>query len=292
MNIKKTLWYQGVRDTVHAYRDLTSGFLKYARLGLARKLISVPTREITDEFAFSLAPEGWNYYCALVAEYQKRPDINLEETTYYKFFQHELVNAVRNLDDVLYLHDSEKRTQPGRFKFFLGTYPWGGLTQADSLVGGTPFGWYYDSITGKMTRDLWGYKQTLWYKPNERYTLGFEWNYTLQNYFTLKTGYRPVLYGSFPCATLLIRRNGEMRAVMGDGHHRLAVLSCLGYKQIIVHVVHTIKEAEVDQWYYVKRGQCSREQAIGVFNTFFELNGRERLIHLGIDSSMSGSVRD
>jgi len=284
MNIKETLWYQGLRDTVHGYRDLTSAVLKYTKLALTGRLISVPTRVITDEFGFSIAPDGWNYYCALIAEYEKQPGICLEETTFYRFFQHQQVNAVRNLDEVLYLHDPKKRTRGDRFKFFLGTYPWGGLTQADSLVGGTPFGWYYDSITGKMTRDLWGYKQTLWYKPDERYTLAFEWNYTLQNYFALKSGYRPLLYGSFPCATLLVRHNGEMRAVMGDGHHRLAVLSHLGYKQVIVNVVHVVKEADLDQWYYVKRGQCSRGQAIEIFNAFFELNGRERFIYLGLDS--------
>jgi hypothetical protein len=284
MNIKETLLYQGLRDAVHAYREVTSSTLKYSRLALGGKLISLPTRVITDEFGFSLAQDGWNYYCDLVAEYERRPDISLEKTRFYRFFQDEQVNAVRNLDDVLYLHDPERRSNSKRFRFYLGTYPWGGLTQADSVVGGTPFGWYYDSVTGKMTRDLWGYKQTLWYKPDDRYTLGFEWNYTLQNYFSIKAGYRPLLFGSFPCATLLIRRDGEIRAIMGDGHHRLAVLSYLRFKRIMVNVVHVIKEAEVDQWYYVKHGQCDQEQAIEIFNAFFELNGRERLLHLGLHS--------
>jgi hypothetical protein len=286
MKVRETLLYQYLHGVARSYRDLTINILKYSKLALTGKLISLPTRVVTDEFGFSLAPEGWNYYCALVAECEKQPDVRLEETTFYRFFQHQQVNAIRGLDDVLYLHDPEKRSNPKRFKFYLGTYPWGGLTETDSLTGGTPFGWYYDSVSGKMTRDLWGYKQTLWYKPDERYTLVYEWNYTLHNYFAIRGGYRPHLYGSFPCVTLLVRRDGEKRAIMGDGHHRLAILSHFGHTQVAVHVVHVVKEGDVDQWYYVKRGMCSQEQALELFNAFFQLNGRERLTYLGLQSSM------
>ena len=86
--------------------------------------------------------------------------------------------------------------------------------------------------------------------------------------------------------TLLIRRNGEMRGVMGNGHHRLAILAHLGRNKVTVTLpsdwAGVVRETEVDQWYYVKNGSCSRERALEIFYAFFELNGRERIEDLGL----------
>ena len=43
-----------------------------------------------------------------------------------------------------------------------------------------------------------------------------------------------------------------------------------------------VREEEVDKWYYVKRGLCSPEQALEIFDTFFELDGSERLAALDL----------
>jgi hypothetical protein len=107
---------------------------------------------------------------------------------------------------------------------------------------------------------------------------------------------------------LLLRRDGAIRAVRYNGQHRLAVLSHLGHATVtaivptaqsisrslsewpslssLPKVVHDreviVRENEVDDWYYVKQGLCSREKALDIFHAFFELNGRERIRFLGL----------
>jgi hypothetical protein len=267
---------------VLAYRSwqgLANG-IKCSSLALMGKLIKLPMKLITDEFAFSLAPEGWNSYCALLAEYEQNPEIELEQTTFFRFFNDEKISTVRYLNDLLFLHDPQKRDRTAGYQFYLGTWPWGGLTPADSLVGGTPFGKHYDRLEGKRTRDLWGYGRNLWYDPQDSYTLQSEWDLTLQHYASLKRGYFPLLYRSFPRVALLVRRDGERRALIVDGHHRLAILSYLGVREVTVEVTQVVEESQVEQWYYVQQGHCQPEAALEIFTAFFELNGRERLTYL------------
>ncbi len=154
------------------------------------------------------------------------------------------------------------------------------MTRADSLTGGTPFGWYHDRVEGKITRDLWGYGRNLWYEPGERYTLEVEKDLTLRLCRSLKKRYRPLLYFSFPSVSLLVRRDGQMRALILDGHHRLAALRYLGCDQVTVELIEVFKESDIDRWYYVANGYCDREQALEIFNAFFVLNGRERITYL------------
>jgi hypothetical protein len=246
----------------------------------------MPTRLIVDEHAFSLAPDGWHYYRALVAEHEKRPEIDLQGSLFFRFFQDERVRSVRYLDDLLFFHDPEKRSCPQGREFYLGTYPWGGWSASENLVGGLPFGHHYDRLENKSTRDLWGYGRNPWYEPSDRYPLEVEWSLTTKLYHSIKRGYHPLRYRNFPDVTLLIRRNGEMRGVMGNGHHRLAILAHLGRDKVTATLppdwVGVVKETEVDQWYYVKNGCCSRERALEIFGAFFELNGRERIEYLGL----------
>jgi hypothetical protein len=281
MNPRRNFIVQGISTVFETYKDLTWDVLKFAKLALTGKLKQIPVSVITDEFAFSLAPNGWNYYCELVSEHEKHPERLPQHTTFYQFFQRQEIVAVQQLADILFLHDPEKRALAQLYPFHLGTYPWGGLFTPDRHPEGTPFGWYYDLVSGAMTRDLWGYKQSLWYKPDDVFTLGLEWNYTIQNYYSLSQGYRPLLYGSFPSVALLVRADGNLRAVMVDGHHRLCILKHLGYEQVTVEVTRVVSEKDVQNWHYVTKGHCSPEQALKIFHAFFELTGQERLLHLG-----------
>jgi hypothetical protein len=280
MNLNLHLITQGIRTIFEMYKDLSRSVFRFSKLALTGRLMEIPIAAITDEFAFALAPDGWNYYCELIAEHEHHPQRLLQQTQFHQFFQTPEIVAVRQLEDILFLHQPEKQNDPGRYSFFLGTYPWGGLSDPQDYPEGTPFGWYYDQLTGAMTRDLWGYRQTLWYKPDDNFTLGLEWNYTLQNYYSLKQGYRPLLYGSFPSVTVLVRANGAMRAIMVDGHHRLCILRHLGYEQVTVEVKQVVKETDVENWHYVKQGICRSEQALEIFHAFFELTGQERVQHL------------
>jgi hypothetical protein len=263
--------------------------LRYFKSNFDKNLIKVPTKLVTDEFAFSLSREGWNFYRDLVTECAKKNDVNLESTTFFKFFQTKQLGSVCYLNDLLFMHDPERRERSCQngFKFYLGTYPWGGWSKAESCIGGTPFGHHYDRIEEKMTKDLWGYGRNPFYEPKDRYTLECELKVMKNLYHSLRKGYQPRKYG-FPGVTLLVRRNGEIRAVMVGGHHRLSILSHLGYKKLTVLLhsscIEKVYESEVEQWYYVSRGICSSAQALEIFNAYFDLNGRERLSYLGLTS--------
>ena len=245
-------------------------------------------RFVTNEYAFSYAPGGWNHLCALIAEYEKDPNIRMEDTTFFRFFQDERVRSTRFFNDILFLHDTKTHLRKDGFNFYHDTCPWGGWSKNDNLDGGKPWGYHYDRIEGKMTRDRWGYRRNPWYQPGDRYPLEIEWKKTIQLYHSLRKGYRPVWYGSLPKVTLLVRSDGEIRAVRENGQHRLAILRQLGYDEVTVCIsqdgLGIIHEADVEQWYYVKHGHCTKEQALEIFNAFFVLNGTERIKYLGLPS--------
>jgi hypothetical protein len=286
IQIGEFLQNRDLQTVARNWRLVLSGPLKYLRSAFAGRLVRIPARLIVDEYAFSLAPEGWHYFRALVAEYEKDPNVLLENTTFFNFFQQERVKSIRTLNDLLFLHDPEKRARREGFQFYFGTYPWGDWGKKESLVGGKPFGYYYDRIEGKMTRDMYGFRTNPWYQPEDPVPLWFEWEKTIRLYRSLRRGYFPVIYNSFPTVILLERRNGEMRAVRREGNHRLSILSHLGYEQLTVEIspesIEIVREADLANWYYVKNGICSPEQARCIFDAYFELNGRERIEFLGL----------
>jgi hypothetical protein len=239
-----------------------------------------------DEYAFSLAPEGWHYFRALLAEYDRNPAAGLEDTTFYHFFQDERVKSVRYLNDLLFLHQPTRPGRANEFKFYFGTYPWGDFWTRYSVLGGKPWGHHYDAVEQKMTRDLYGYRLNPWYQPGDRYPLAREWEHTVHLYHKIRREYRPHRYGSLPEVVLLKRSDGDLRAVRCEGHHRLCILSHLGHQTVTASIpfgsVSVIQEADVEQWYYVKHGLCAPEQALEIFHAFFELNGRERAEYLGL----------
>ena len=284
--------FQRIRSVADSVRYVSAGTLK-----------RLPFESITNEFAFSFAAGGWNYFRSLVAEYEKDPNIDLDKTTFFRFFQHERVKSVRYLNDLLFLHDPERQRRG--FKFYLGTYPWG------DNVGGGPWGHYHDSLTGKNTRDLYGYRNNIWYQPGDRRPIELEWSKTVQLYESLKGNrYSPFRYRDLPEVTLLVRRDGVIRAMRYNGQHRMSILSQLGHRKItalvpsarsmteslatfptvtdlpkIVYAHEVIvRETDVERWHYVKQGLCTPDEALDIFHAFFELNGRERITSLGLPS--------
>jgi hypothetical protein len=273
--------------------------LRFFRSGSLKRL---PLDLITNEFAFSFGAGGWHYLRALVAEYDRDNDIRLEDTTFWRFFQHERVRSVRYLNDVLFLHDGSRQARDRDPRFYLGTYPWG-----DHVSGG-PWGSHFDRVEGARTRDIYGDSRNPWYDPGARPPLEIEWRETIRTYESVRKGYRPWLHGSLPQVTLLVRRDGDFRAVRYNGQHRLASLAHLGRRKVAVLVPSArsitaelaswptastapkvvaepdivVHENDVEAWYYVKRGVCSAEQALEIFDAFFELDGSERASALGL----------
>lgn len=281
MNFRDLKLYQNLRWKVLQITNPIRKLWKLSILSLKGRFIELPFSKITDEFGFSLAPNGWNFFCSLLEDYDRNPNVSWDETTLAAFFKSQEINSAKSLNDILFFHDSQKNAQQ-EYHFYIGTWPWGGMTPGDSKKGGTPFGWYYDQKENKMTKELWGYGRNLWYEPRDQYTIEFEMKHTLDLYPVIKKGFNPWKYLDFPSVTLLIRKDGEKLGVIVDGHHRLSILGHLKYKKVNVIIRQIIRETEVDQWYYVKKGFCKKEQALEIFHAFFTLNGQERIQHLGL----------
>lgn len=276
------------RSIIQRPASVVSSMITYLKMWRSGHLRRLPIDIITNEYAFSMAPNGWNYFRALIAEYEEDPKISLEDSTFFRFFQDERVRSTRYFNDLLFLHNPDTRLHKDGYNFYYDTCPWGGWLKTNNVDGGRPWGFHYDRIEGQATRDRYGYRNNPWYQPGDKYPLEIEWKHTLRLYHKIKKGYYPILYNSFPEVTLLVRNDGEMRAVRTDGQHRLAILSHLGFNMVTVYIPSyargIVHEAEVDQWYYVKNGYCTIHQAIEIFNAFFILNGRERLEYLGLPS--------
>jgi hypothetical protein len=277
------------------------GAVRRARYLASGRLRRFPMESITNEFAFSLGDRGWNYIRALVAEYDRNPDLQLEKSTFFRFFHHQQVQSVRSLNDLLFMHNPKRRDSQ-EFQFYLGTYPWG------DHVGGGPWGRHHDEVEGTQTRDLYGYRSNVWYEPGDQHALRLEWEATRRLFDSIKAGYKPVRHARLPEVTLLVRRDGSFRAMRYDGQHRLAILAHLGHQSVRALVPHrrtiaasvdewptvspfpkvitrgeiVIREQEARDWLYVREGLCSVEQALEIFHAFFELNGRERVEALGL----------
>jgi hypothetical protein len=279
-----------LRRAIPAFQRVSLGLINRLKLSYNGRLIDIPTRLISDEYGFSLSSDGWNYFRSLVAEFEKEPEIKLDDTVFFRFFRHEKIRSLRYVNDLLFLHQPSKPCQTKDFYFYFPICPWGDWTKDCSFSGMfQPWGHYHDFLEGKMTRDLFGYRRNLWYQPGDRYPLELEFNHVKYIYNSVKNrGYSPTYFGSLPEVVIFVRCSGEWRAVKYDGHHRLSVLSHLGYDRVTVSIptesIGVVDEADVEEWYYVKCGLCTSEQALEIFNAYFELNGRERLEYLGLTS--------
>jgi hypothetical protein len=276
-------------------RRRTRKAVQLARYLASGRIRTIPAARITNEFGFSFGDGGWNYVRALVAQLASgRPQ--LEDTTFFRFFRHDAVRSVRYLNDVLFLHDPARRAKQ-TFGFYLGTYPWG-----DHVAGG-PWGRHFDEVEGGETRDIYGHRANPWYEPGDVHALQLEYTTTSNMLASLRSGYRPWRHGRLPEATLLLRRDGDWRAMRYDGQHRLAVLTHFGRRRVRVRIPPVrainadlddwqtasqlpkhvsrreilVREEEVDDWPYVQSGRCTSAQALEIFHAFFELDGRERI---------------
>jgi hypothetical protein len=251
---------------------------------LGGRLARIPTALLTDDYGFSLSDDGWHYFRALLADYEQRPDADPEQSVFYRFFRHPRVAAVRYLDDILFLHKSQRRRPTHRF--YLGTYPWGDWTRRYAVVGGNPFGLHYDRVEHKNTRDLYGFRRNIWYQPGDNFALRAEWTQMTRLYDSMRSSYAPMQHGSLPAVIVLRRTDGAQRYVRYEGHHRLSGLCHMRRAWITVLIprvsIGLVDERNAREWYYVKRGLCTLEDALEIFHAFFELNGRERIEFLGL----------
>src|SRR5437764_607189 len=82
---------------------------------------------------------------------------------------------------------------------------------------GGPWGIHFDRVEGASTRNVYGDSRNPWYEPGQWRPLEIEWRETIRTYESVRKGYRPWLHRSLPQVTLLVRRDGDFRAVRYNG---------------------------------------------------------------------------
>jgi hypothetical protein len=93
----------------------------------------------------------------------------------------------------------------------------------------------------------------------------------------MQDGYQPEQH-TFANTLQLCSRNGLSAYIVLNGNHRVAALSALGHKRVRVlqKLKHCIHELDVERWPRVRTGIFYREDALRVFQAFFEGNHNYR----------------
>jgi len=262
-------------------KKIINGVISYGKHYFNKDVKKIELDLIVNEYAFGFGSKGWNYFSSIIQEYEDGKGENIEDYTFYKFFNHPRIKKIKYLNDILFLYD-ESLSKPNDFKFYLGTYPWGGYDNNNIRRGGSPWGFQYDLDTGSDTSGKFENKKNIWYQPGGIDEIQHEWEKTINLYKKIqKNGYLPFLYGDFPMVYFLIKDSGEKRAIKINGQHRLAILSATKDNPLVEVIVPNdsvqyVYEKEVNHWYYVKNNLCSKEQAIRIFNSYFINNGLEK----------------
>ena len=243
------------------------------------KIIKLPIEKISNEFALSYGKNGWNHLVQILRDYDKNPGGSFEDSTFYQFFCRLRDQNIKTYTDILFFHDEEKRRKMPKLHF--GIYAWGSSSSDPALAAGKPWGAYYDLRNNINTRLYHNFN--IWHDVNDNHEeMQYEWETTIKLYKQIRSeGYKPFLYGKLPEVYLLKDSNNDYRAIRWNGQHRLAVLSHLGFKKIHVIVSENaagvVSEENIDNWYHVKNGVLTKDQAMHFFRAYFEQTGYERV---------------
>jgi len=230
----------------------------YVYLKRHSQLCQVPIDICTNPMAFSFAPTGWNYLIEQLKEFDSEKRHNVQNSALWKF--HEQYQP-KDMSDLPIAAGLDVAFKPG-----LSIYPWGSFDVEKSKHGGTAKNAYRTRFHGPSSFEL---------VERDFFNL-----LALYEYMKVH-GYRPWYFANaFIGGVFLERENGQKKFVVLQGNHRTAILAHLGYKQIwtryLKRCYKCISEKDVSDWFYVKSGECSVEDAKAYFDSFFVLTGKER----------------
>lgn len=229
----------------------------------ADELVTVTPEICTNLLAFSFSMSGWHYLTAVLREYADHPEVRYHQSVLRHFHDRYQPSDMSTL-----VGDDPNIT----FRPPVGILPWGSFDVALSKTGGCP-------------KDV---RQSRQFGPTDIRGVKWDFSQIRHLYGHVKTeGYRPFGHESgFISGVFLCRNNGERRFVLLDGTHRCAILSFLGQAVVTMRYApgchREIREDDVEDWYYVKRGLCSVSDALAYFHAYFEHNGLERARRLGL----------
>jgi hypothetical protein len=97
-------------------------------------------------------------------------------------------------------------------------------------------------------------------------------------YSIAENDYLAERYESYVQTMEFRRSDGSRVYLLKDGNHRAGAMFALGYETVTVQQALTdvVLESDLDEWYGVKTGVWNRQDALQVFNAYFEGNSSYR----------------
>lgn len=254
------LWQKASLSSRVVYRDSKKKIQLFVNRGAM--VFEVPIDVCVNILGFSFAPDGWHFLIELLKEYDTNAALKPEESILFRY--HQSYQPEGTFDMVKHLGLEVTFRPP------FGIYPWGNFRIRSDPNDIRPKDQYKSRFCG----------------PSDPSRLQGEFSRMIALYEQIKKeGYRPWRH-DFISGTVFRSRSGELRFVVIEGNHRLAILSHLGVKSARVSYLpnyhQIIDEHDVDNWSYVRSGECTVEDALCYFNAFFELNGLERAQRMGL----------
>ncbi len=192
--------------------------------------------------------EGFHPIVKTIKEYQRNEDISVENTSLYryhnKFTPEDMCQA--------FGYDSSMCDLP------LYVFPWG------------KFRLGCNKLKDRLKSRFCG--------PTELGQIQKQYNDTINLYKSIKkSGHQVVRHKSVIGGTYIINKNNDKRFIVLQGNHRMSVLSALGYDKVLVYTMDgylkKIEESKIDSWKEVLRGNCGKDLALKIFNSFYNGKG-------------------
>lgn len=251
-----------LRKTGPLYHALS---VLYVYLNRQSQLCDVPIKICTNPMGFSFASDGWNYLVEQLKQFDQEQELEVEDSVLYKFHQRYQPGDMSDIPVSAGFHVA--------FKPALSIYPWGSFDIEQSVRGGTP----KNAQTSRF------------YGPSDLSLVRNDLSNLRSLYGSIRMrGYRPALFrNAFIGGVFLEKADGQRKFVVLQGNHRTAILAHLGFETMKTRYLNgyykCISEKDMADWFHVKSGACSEQDAKAYFDSFFVLNGRERAKKMGFD---------
>ena len=227
------------------------------RTAFRNTIHEVEMEKCTNPLAFSFGENGWHFIVEYLRELNENPRLPLRDSILYRYHK---TYTPASFDELVVSSESNIAFRPGFFRF-----PWGDFMKD------------FDHRSPEKNRYT-----TRFCGPSDDKLIEADAKNIVELRASITcSGYNPWKYPhDFISGVFLCKDNGDYRFVVLQGNHRVGVMSFLGIKKFQVRCMKNrlsfLCERDVDDWYYVKRRLCSKEDAIKFFNVFFILNGMER----------------
>lgn len=229
-------------------------------------ICKVEMEKCINPLGYSFGKDGWHFIVEYLKEVDSKPTIHFKDSILYRY--HKFYQPI-SMSELVKTAGMEVSFDPGFFR-----YPWGNFRE--------------DFNHALPEKDR---KHSRFCGPSDDDFIELEASNILELRDNMKsTGYDPWKFpNSFIGGVFLIKENGDYRFVILQGNHRASIMSYMKVKTFLTrfllnHYSH-IHENNIEEWYYVKKSLCSKEDARKYFNAFFILDGRERFHALDLQCS-------